>query len=135
MYICDFSRSDGAGSADDPEHARADALGDRLDRAALAGAVASLEHDDDAQALVLDPVLQVAQLDLQLAQLLLVFLALQAGVPVGSAGAVAGAVAGSAGGRRCLRLRASSSSCACLWPWRQDFTFTVRLFRRTGSLE
>ena len=35
----------------DPEDARADALGDRLDRAALAGAVAPLEHDDDAQAL------------------------------------------------------------------------------------
>ena len=40
---------------DDPEHARADALGERADRAALAGAVASLEHDDDAQALFLDP--------------------------------------------------------------------------------
>ena len=35
---------------DDPEDARAHALGDRLDRAALARGVTSLEDDDDAQA-------------------------------------------------------------------------------------
>ena len=40
---------------DDAEHARADALGDRLDRAALAGAVAAFEHDADLQSLVLAP--------------------------------------------------------------------------------
>ena len=61
---------------DDAEDARADPLGDRLDRAALAGGVAALEDDDDAQALGLDPFLQVAELDLQLAKLLLVDLAL-----------------------------------------------------------
>ena len=62
---------------DDAEDARADALGDRLDRAALAGRVAPLEDDDDAQPLVLHPVLQRAQLALQPGQLLLVVLALQ----------------------------------------------------------
>ena len=58
----------------DAEHARADALGDRLDRAALAGGVAPLEDDDDAQALGLHPLLQDAQLRLQPRQLLLVLL-------------------------------------------------------------
>ena len=53
-----------------PEHARADPLGDRLDHAALAGGVASLEHDDHAQALVLDPFLQRAEIDLQLPEAL-----------------------------------------------------------------
>ena len=61
---------------DDPEHARADALGERADRPALAGGVASLEDDDHAEALVLDPFLELAQLGLQLAQLLLVLLVL-----------------------------------------------------------
>src|SRR6202007_2137317 len=36
---------------DDAKHARADAPGDRLDGAALAGGIAPLEDDDDAQAL------------------------------------------------------------------------------------
>ena len=58
--------------AEDP---RADALGDRLDRSALAGGVAPFEHDDDAGSGLLDPILQVAQLDLELVQLLLVVLA------------------------------------------------------------
>ena len=77
MYICDFSRSVGAGKGDDAEHARADALGDRLDRAAFAGAVASLEHDADLQALVHDPFLQLDQLDMQPGQFALVVLRLQ----------------------------------------------------------
>ena len=59
---------------DDPEDARAHPLGERADRAAFAGAVAALEDDDDPQALLLDPVLQMAQLDLQLPQLLLLCL-------------------------------------------------------------
>ena len=62
MYICDFSRSDGAGNATTPENARTDALGEGPDGAALAGGVAALEDDDDAQALVLDPLLEMAQL-------------------------------------------------------------------------
>ena len=53
------------GQRDDAEDARADALGDRLDRAALAGAVAPLEDDADLQALVHDPFLQLDQLDMQ----------------------------------------------------------------------
>ena len=59
------------GSATSAEHARADALGDRLDRAAFAGRVAPLEDDDDAQSLGLDPLLQDAELALQPRQLLL----------------------------------------------------------------
>ena len=65
----------GRGQRHHPEHARAHPLGDRLDRPALAGGVASLEHDDHAQALVLDPFLQRAEVDLQLAQRLVIVLA------------------------------------------------------------
>src|SRR5262245_27890854 len=64
------------GQRDDPEHARAHALGQRADRAPFAGAVASFEDDDDAQLLRLDPFLQVAHLDLQPFELLFVRLAL-----------------------------------------------------------
>ena len=62
---------------DDAEDARADPLGDGLDRAALARRVAPLEHDDHAFAGLLDPILQVAELDLQLVELLLILLALE----------------------------------------------------------
>ncbi len=58
-----------------PEHARAHALGDRLDGAALAGAVAALEDDADLEALVLDPLLQLDQLDVKLPELPVVLLA------------------------------------------------------------
>src|SRR5262249_18478501 len=47
--------------------ARAHTLGDGLDGPALAGGVAPLEHDDDARSLSLDPILQMAKLDLKLA--------------------------------------------------------------------
>ena len=70
MYIWDFSRSDGAGKRDDAEDPRADAFGDGFDGAALAGAVAAFEDHNDAQALVLDPILELAELDLELAKLL-----------------------------------------------------------------
>src|SRR6185369_8760500 len=62
---------------DNAEHARAHALGDRLDRAALAGTVASLEDDADLESLVLDPFLKPDELDVQLRQLLGVGLALE----------------------------------------------------------
>ena len=62
------------GQRHEAEHARADALGDGLDGAAFAGGVAALEDDDHAQALVFDPFLKLAQLGLELAQFLLVFL-------------------------------------------------------------
>ena len=71
---------------DQPEDARADAFGDRLDRAALAGRVAALEDDDHPQPLVLHPLLQAAEFGLELAQFLLVLLAFHLGfgfVPVG----------------------------------------------------
>ena len=57
-----------------PEDARADPLGDRLDGAALARAVASLEDDADLESLVPDPLLQLDQLDMQLRQFLFVVL-------------------------------------------------------------
>src|SRR6185503_16681142 len=60
---------------DDAEHARADAFGDRLDRAALPCAVAPFEHDANLRALVLDPLLDADELLMQLPQLLLVVLA------------------------------------------------------------
>ena len=52
------------------EDARAHALGDRLDRPALAGRVAPLEDDDDPQSLGFDPLLQDAELALQPRQFL-----------------------------------------------------------------
>src|SRR4029077_1130838 len=65
------------GQRDDPKYTRAHPLGDRLDRATLAGRIAPLKHDDDAQSFMLHPILQPAELDLKLAQLLFVDLALQ----------------------------------------------------------
>ena len=62
------------------EHAMADALGDRLDHAALAGGIAPLEDYDYPRALFLDPILQGAQLDLQRAQCLVVFFTFQASI-------------------------------------------------------
>ena len=63
------------GQRDDAEHARAHALGDRLDGAALAGAVAAFEDDADLEPFVLDPLLQLDELDVQLLELLVVVLA------------------------------------------------------------
>src|SRR4030095_14928211 len=58
---------------DDAEYTRADTLSDRPDGTSLAGGIAALENDNDAQSLVLDPFLEVAQSGLELAQFLLVF--------------------------------------------------------------
>jgi SulP family sulfate permease len=58
MNICVFSRSDGAGSATNPEQARAHPLGDGLDGTAFAGHVASLEYGDDSGAVLLLGILQ-----------------------------------------------------------------------------
>ncbi len=66
----------GRGQRDDPEHARAHPLGEGANRPPLAGRVAPLEDDDHPEALVLDPLLKLAQLGLQLAQGLLVLLVL-----------------------------------------------------------
>ncbi len=64
------------GQSDHAEHAWTHASGDRLDRAALAGAVATLEHDADLGSRRLDPFLHGDQLGLQRAELGLVLLAL-----------------------------------------------------------
>src|SRR5262249_50330989 len=53
------------------EHAWADALGDRFDRSSLACGIAPFEHDDGAQPLMFHPILEPAQLGLELAQFLL----------------------------------------------------------------
>src|SRR5262249_8797181 len=58
------------------KHARTHPLGDGLDGAALAGGIAALEYDDDTRTLVLDPILQMAKLDLKLAQFLFIGFAL-----------------------------------------------------------
>ena len=65
------------GQSDDAKHARAHALRDRSDGPTLAGAVAPFEHDDDPQALELDPILKVAKLRLQPAQFLFILLAFE----------------------------------------------------------
>src|SRR6185503_864633 len=59
------------------KYARAHSGGDGLDRAALAGAVPSLEDDADLLALVPHPFLKLDQLYVQLAQAALVVLALE----------------------------------------------------------
>ena len=83
MYICVFSRSEGAGSAT-TRNTRG------LTRSVSARIVPPLPAVSrpsktmiDAVALVLDPLLQLAQLGLQLAQLLLVLLVLQTAFGVG----------------------------------------------------
>src|SRR5215472_4304523 len=58
------------------KHARAHPLCDGLDGPTLPGGVATFEQDDDPRSRLLDPALQVAKLDLELAQFLLVSLAL-----------------------------------------------------------
>src|SRR5688572_7177562 len=67
---------------DNAKHARADALSDGADGSSLARAVASLEHDDDAQPLGLHPRLECAEFRLKASQLLLVLLAIQRGFTV-----------------------------------------------------
>src|SRR4029450_3584683 len=65
----------GSGQGDDSEGAGADPLGQPLDHAPLAGGVAAFANDDHAGAGLAHPVLQVANLDLELLQLLLIVLA------------------------------------------------------------
>jgi hypothetical protein len=68
------------GQRHDAEDARTDALGDRLDRPTLAGAVAALEDDAHLEAGVLDPFLQSHELDVQAFHDLRVFLVRQAAI-------------------------------------------------------
>ena len=75
-YICVRSRSVGEGRATTRNTRGLHALGDGLDRAALARGVASLEDDADLGAGRLHPLLQGDELGVQLAQLGLVRLAL-----------------------------------------------------------
>jgi hypothetical protein len=55
----------GYGQRDNPGAARVEVLGEPLDRAALARRVASLEDDHDPLARILDPVLELDELDLE----------------------------------------------------------------------
>ena len=65
------------GQRNHPENARAYPLGHRLDRAALAGAIAPFEEDAHLQALVHHPLLELDELDMQACELPLVFVPLQ----------------------------------------------------------
>ncbi len=58
------------GQGDEAEYPWAHPLGDGLDDPALARRVAALEHDDDTRSGGLDPFLEVAELDLQLPEML-----------------------------------------------------------------
>jgi hypothetical protein len=62
------------GQRDHAKHPGAHPLRDGADRTPLAGGVPTLEHDDHAEPLVLHPVLEPAQLGLQLAQRLVALL-------------------------------------------------------------
>ena len=62
---------------DDAEDARADAFGDRLDDAALAGAVAALEYGTDFQPFGDDPELQFHEFSMQPGQFALVTLVVE----------------------------------------------------------
>src|SRR5262249_25410075 len=64
----------------DPEYPRTDPFGNCPNGAAFAGSVATLESDDDPQTLLLDPLLQVAELDLKLPELDVIVFALH---PIG----------------------------------------------------
>ena len=58
------------GERNDAKHPRTHPLGDRLDRAALAGAVAALEDDAHLEPLELDPLLQLDEFHMELFHLL-----------------------------------------------------------------
>jgi hypothetical protein len=68
----------GRGQRDHAEDARAHALGDCLDRAALARAVAPFEYDADLRPRVDGPFLELHELDMQTRKLLLILLSAQA---------------------------------------------------------
>ena len=76
MYICDLLAFRRRRQRDDAKHTRADALGNRLDRAAFARAVAPFKDDADLQSLVLHPLLQLDQFDMQLGEFAPLILAL-----------------------------------------------------------
>src|SRR5665648_773416 len=65
-----------SGQGGDAHDARVQVFREALDGATLAGGVAALEDDRDPQALVLDPLLELDELDLQLVELRFVGLAL-----------------------------------------------------------
>ena len=69
----------GRGQRHDTEDARTDFLRQRLYGAALAGGIPAFEQDDHPQFLRLRPLLEVAKLDLELAQFLLIDLPLHPG--------------------------------------------------------
>jgi hypothetical protein len=73
---CVFSRSDGVPRATTVAP-RVQRLEDALDRAALAGGIAPLEEQHHALARLLDPILELDQLEVQPGELRLVFLALE----------------------------------------------------------
>src|SRR5262249_22120954 len=95
--------------------ARAHALGEGLDSPALAGRIAPFEHDDDPGAALLDPVLQVAEFDLELAQLLLIGLALHPALAVRFFCLHGHAIARSLASGRFFDKTSKSESCRKAW--------------------
>ena len=73
-YICDFSRSVGAGSATTRNMRRTDALRERFDDTTLTGAIAPFERDTDLLLLATNPFLQLHKLYVQIGQLLFILL-------------------------------------------------------------
>ena len=69
-----FSRSVGVPSATTRQMRGFRLCGNALDHATFAGRVAAFENADDFETLLLDPFLQLDQLDLQLGQFFVVFL-------------------------------------------------------------
>jgi hypothetical protein len=70
----------GGGQGHHPEDTRACALGDAFDNAALSGGIAAFEEHADLGAADLHPLLHLDELDLELLQLLLKFLAAHSGL-------------------------------------------------------
>ena len=97
------------GERDHAADPRAQARGDRLDHPALAGSVATLEHDDDFQPLMANPLLEFDELDLEPAQLREVCLVLE-GFSNRMIGLDGGLPTLSDGRRRPLRRGGSSTS-------------------------
>src|SRR6185369_11144643 len=64
------------GQGNDPEYPWADSFGDRPNGAAFAGCIAAFEGNNDSQALFLNPLLQMTEFDLKLAQFGFIRLAL-----------------------------------------------------------
>src|SRR6516164_9466615 len=67
----------GRRQGDNPENARADALGEGPNCAAFSSSITAFKNDDDAETFELDPILKLAEFALQAAKLFLILFAFQ----------------------------------------------------------